>query len=799
MATIEIDNIKVEARPGQMIIEAADSVGIRIPRFCYHKKLSIAANCRMCLVDVEKAPKPLPACATPVSDGMKIYTTSPRAIDAQKAVMEFLLINHPLDCPICDQGGQCELQDVAMEYGKDSSRFVERKRVVKDKDIGPLISTEMTRCIHCTRCVRFGAEIAGERELGATGRGEFMEIGTYIEKSVNSELSGNVIDLCPVGALTSKPFRFQARAWELQAQPSVSAHDCIGSHVFFHTHDDKVMRTLPREKEALNEVWLSDRDRFGYEGFNHTERLAEPWIKTDNQWKEVDWPTALSFAVEKLQKIVQKEGPEQIGALVSPNSTLEEFYLLQKLLRSQKCPNIDHRLRQVDNRHQDSLGTFPTLGISLSDLETQDAIVIIGSDIRKEQPLISHRIRKAALHGAQVFAINPLDANFNFPITSNVVGAKGHFLQELMEVVAAALKLVDSEVLADVPVDAKELLAGITPSQQASDFANALFATDKKSVILGSYAWSHPQAQSLYWFSRILAHLVHATWGEMSNGANSAGGWLAGAIPHRLPLGEHEAMTKGLTAFEMLQKPRQGYILLGCEPEYDCATPKLALDALLQANTVIALTAFDSPLLREYADVLLPITPISEMAGTYVNAFGDWHSFKPAVNPLGQSRPAWKVLRVMANLWEIPDFDYQNQDELLGEMETLRAYNPYYSDNLLSMSCSIEAINKEHTKWVRLAPTGLYDVDGITRRAESLQKTQDAQMGFVRINSSDAKQHQLQQDQLVWVIQEGNKIIAPLPIEIDDRLPTGAAMVAASIAQTQMLGAPYGLIELKPA
>lgn len=797
MVTIEIDDKKVEARPGQMIIEAADSVGIQIPRFCYHKKLSIAANCRMCLVEVEKAPKPLPACATPVSDGMKIFTKSNRAIDAQKAVMEFLLINHPLDCPICDQGGQCELQDVALEYGKSSSRYVEKKRVVKDKDIGPLISTEMTRCIQCTRCVRFGAEIAGERELGATGRGEFMEIGTYIEKSVNSEISGNVIDLCPVGALTSKPFRFKARAWELTAIPSISPHDCVGSHVFFHTHDDVVMRTLPRENEALNEVWLSDRDRFSYDSFNHPSRLLKPLIKRDNQWLEVDWPIALSFAIENLQKIARQDGPENIGALASPNSTCEEFYLLQKMLRHFGCHNIDHRLRQVDNRHQEFAGAYPNLGITLSDLQTQEAILIIGSHIQKEQPLINHRIRKAHSHGAKIYAINPWEVSFNYAMESQLI--ESNLLKGLLEVLKAVSLQVDSERLADISPDAQKMLAKITPSDKAQAMAKSFLGSAKSSIILGSFTWSHPSAHLIYVYSRILAQLTKATWGEMSDGANSAGGWLSGAVPHRLPMGLHDASTLGLTATEMITHPRQGYILLGCEPELDTAIPKQAMDALKQAHIVVALTQFDSEALRDYADVLLPITPISEMSGTYVNAFGDWASFTQAVNPKSESRPAWKVLRVMANLWDIPGFNYQSSEEVLGDLKTLRASNPLFSDNLLGLPVTeFEDVSPKDKMLIRLAPTSLYHVDGMTRRSHALQQTLDAQYAKVVINANEASRLGLVLGQKVWVVQDGNQSKETLPIEIDPRIPNGAAIVAASMNETQTLGAPFGLIELKP-
>ncbi|MBS0288044.1 MAG: NADH-quinone oxidoreductase subunit G [Proteobacteria bacterium] len=795
MVTIEIDDKKVEARPGQMIIEAADSVGIQIPRFCYHKKLSIAANCRMCLVDVEKAPKPLPACATPVSDGMKIFTKSTRAVEAQKAVMEFLLINHPLDCPICDQGGQCELQDVALEYGKDRSRFVERKRVVKDKDIGPLISTEMTRCIHCTRCVRFGSEIAGQRELGATGRGEFMEIGTYIEKSVNSELSGNVIDLCPVGALTSKPFRFQARAWELQANESISMHDCIGSHLYFHTQNNQVKRTLPREYEPLNEVWLSDRDRFSYEALNHQDRLASPWIKRDNHWKKVDWPTALSFAVESLQKVMQSQGAEAIGALASPNCTVEEFFLLQKLLKSQDCYNIDHRLRHVDNKHQSHMGSFPTLGIWLSGLEEQENIVIVGANVKKEQPIVNLRIRKASLHGAKVFGINPYAVDHNYNEMTHFVSPRGDFYSGLMEVVKALMALTDKEVLADCPPGLEAQLSAVNPSEKAKEIAKQLKEGQKNSVILGAYGFTHPKAHQIYWLSRILAHLCGATFGEMSHGANSAGGYLAGAIPHRMPFGQVDHVKVGLDVNQMLEKPRQGYLLVNCEPEFDCVDPALAKNALLNAKTVVALSAYDSPQLREVAQVLLPITPVSEMSGTYINAFGEWASFKAAITPFAQSRPAWKVLRVMANLWDISGFEYQTSEDILAELLTMKSNTPHFAENLLSMECQLTP-NQHSTKLVRLAPMGLYHVDGITRRAHSLQKTQDANMAKVSMNVAEAKNLNLKLGQKVWVFQGKAKSLSPLPLHIDDTLPNGVAIVPGSIHETQSLGAPFGLIDI---
>ncbi len=790
MALIEIDGKKVEVRPGQMIIEAADELGIAIPRFCYHKKLSIAANCRMCLVDVANAPKPLPACATPVSDGMKVFTKTPRAVDAQKAVMEFLLINHPLDCPICDQGGQCELQDVALEYGKDTSRYEEGKRVVKDKDIGPLINTEMTRCIQCTRCVRFGAEVAGVRELGATGRGEFMEIGTYVEQSVNSEMSGNVIDLCPVGALTSKPFRFEARAWELKAKPSVSMHDCIGSNLFFHTLRSKVIRALPREKEALNEVWLSDRDRFSYEALNHADRLQQPMIKKNGQWESTDWLSALSFVSEKCQAV----DADKLGVLASPNSTVEEFYLLQKLFRAKGCQNIDHRLRQTDFRHQDATGSYPQLGVTLAELEFQESIIFVGCDIHKEQPIVGHRARKATLHGGHVYTIGAWNADHHFPVQQSWVGTQGDLITPLLEVIKALYDNLPNDKQSLVPTEIQFLITNVSASQASLTAAKAILATQKVSVLLGQFAINHPQAATLYWLSRWIAKMTNATWGEMSNGANSAGGWLAGAVPHRLPFGIN-ASNKGLDAATMLHKPRQVYFLMNCEPELDCANPVEARAALSQAEAVIVLSAFDNPHYREYADVILPITPISEMAGTYVNGFGEWQSFEAVAEPLEQSRPAWKVLRVLGNLMHLPDFNYETIEEIGQELQNQASQAKLPEENLLSLAYPGDAAKKSEGL-VRLGFTSLYAVDGITRRATALQETFDAKMSRrVRLHSEDAKALRLNQDQQVYVM-EGKLRSKPMTLQIDDSIPKGAAWVGNGILETLTLGASMSAIEI---
>lgn len=776
MLNIEIDGIKREVPPGKMIIEVTDEMGISIPRFCYHKKLSIAANCRMCLVEVANAPKPLPACATPVAEGMKIFTLSEKTRAAQKAVMEFLLINHPLDCPICDQGGQCELQDVALEYGQDYSVYKEGKRVVKDKNIGPLISTDMTRCIHCTRCVRFGAEIAGQRELGVTGRGEFSEIGTYVAHTVSSELSGNVIDLCPVGALTSKPFRFLARAWELQARPSISAHEPIGSHVFYHNFQGKVIRTLPREAEELNQVWLSDRDRFGYEGFNHPERLTQPWVKRGGTWEATDWTTAMKMATDKLGAVFAQD-PLQVGALVSPNATVEECFLLQQLLRENGSSNIDHRLRQTDTTHENQMGLFSQLGITLGDLEKQQTIILIGSHIRKEQPLVAHRIRQATKHGCCVFTINPMVFEHNFPVTHEWIGKESDLLAPLSELVNALKVNADNDPLI------QQLLQSLKEQ--------------KASVILGDYAITHPQASKIYALAYELAQLLGASFGELGFGANSAGAAIAGALPHRLPFGQ-ALTTPGLSAHQMLKQGLKGYILLHCEPAFDCADPRLAQEALSKAQAVVALTCFDSPELRAVADVLLPVTPMSEMEGTYVNAFGDWQRFQAVVHPLGESKPAWKVIRVMGNLWEVPGFTQESAQALSSELEIRyrEMAVPSIQAPISSGGIAPEPLAKNALR--RLAPVSLYSVDGIVRRAKSLQETTDAQVENVRIAQDQAKALGLSEGQSVWVAQGAAQSTMALPIVIDNAVPMGVAMVAAAIAPTTSLGEPYGAITLIP-
>ncbi|MBV2092465.1 MAG: NADH-quinone oxidoreductase subunit NuoG, partial [Candidatus Thiodiazotropha sp. (ex Ctena orbiculata)] len=588
LVTIEVNGQELQAEAGSMLIEATDAAGINIPRFCYHKKLSIAANCRMCLVEVEKVPKPLPACATPVSDGMKVYTRSPKALAAQKGTMEFLLINHPLDCPICDQGGECELQDVAIGYGRDVSRYSEGKRVVADKNIGPLIATDMTRCIHCTRCVRFGEEIAGIREMGATGRGEHMVIGTYIEKSVDSEMSGNIIDLCPVGALTSKPFRFNARAWELTQVEAIAPHDSLGSNLNLHLRGNKVMRVHPKDNESINETWISDRDRFSYEGLYSSDRLTSPMVKKGGEWKEVSWEMALEMAAASLKEIGDGD---QIGTLISPTSTLEELYLGQKLMRGLGCNNIDSRLRQGDFRLDTTQNSVHWLGSTLSDMDQMQTVFVIGGNIRKEQPILAHRLRKAALNGAKLHYLNPIQIDLNHN-GDQVICTPGEMAGRLAAVAKAAGVKASG--------GAASLLKAAQADESAKQTAAELKAADGALVMLGAMAQAHPDYALLYTIAAALAEATGAQLSILPASANTVGAQLAGAVPHLQP-GGTAAEDAGLDTLRMLKMPRKGYLLLGVEPGRDFWNGSLSMSALQSADMVVAISAFRSPELEACA------------------------------------------------------------------------------------------------------------------------------------------------------------------------------------------------------
>ena len=716
MVKITIDGIEMQSRDGAMLIEAADEAGIAIPRFCYHKKLSVAANCRMCLVEVAKAGKPLPACATPVTDGMVVFTKSAKALDAQRGVMEFLLINHPLDCPICDQGGECELQDIAMGYGGSHSRFTEKKRVVADKNIGPLIATDMTRCIHCTRCVRFGEEIAGIKELGATGRGEHMQIGTYIEKAMTSEMSGNVIDLCPVGALTSKPFRYTARTWEMQSRPTIAGHDCIGSNITAHVKGKTVKRVVPRENEAINETWLSDRDRFAYEGLNSGERLQHPRILRDGKWQDVTWEVALEFTGQGLKSAVMKYGAGQLGALTSPSATVEEIFLLQKFMRGIGSTNVDHRLWQRDFTYQDELPVFPWLGRSIESLEKLDNVLLIGSNVRKDQPIASHRLRKATQRGATIMAINSREYGFNFPLKHHITGDN----QVILRAVAGVLKAVLSTKKMRSPEGADALLSRVTPSASEQAIAQQLLNGGQSAIVLGVGAMAHPAYGTLAQLVAQIALTTGTTWGCLSLGANAAGAWLAGGVPHRGLAGK--GVTYGLNARAMLEAGLKGYLLLGLELEQDAVYADAARAALNKADFVVCLSPYFNDTLGQYADVVLPVAPYTETSGTFVNAEGRWQSFAAVCEPLGSVRPAWKVLRVLGNQFGLAGFDYMSSEDVRDEVQ--QATREIMPSSTITWRCpaSLDMAAEDARAVTELTP---YDIDMIVRRAPALQATQD--------------------------------------------------------------------------
>ncbi|HIE01867.1 MAG TPA: NADH-quinone oxidoreductase subunit G [Thiotrichaceae bacterium] len=788
MVTIEIDGKPYQAEAGQMLIEITDANGIDIPRFCFHKKLSVAANCRMCLVDVEKAPKPMPACATPVMDGMKVFTRSEKALTAQKAVMEFLLINHPLDCPICDQGGECELQDIALGYGQDISRYQEGKRVVLSKNLGPLIATDMTRCIHCTRCVRFSQEISGIQEMGTPGRGEHTQIGTYVEKNVASELSGNMIDLCPVGALTSKPFRFAARAWEMQQDETIAPHDALGSNISVHIRRNQVMRVAPKENEAINEVWISDRDRFSYEGLTAKDRLTTPMIKIEGTWQSADWEKALAFAAEGLKRTLDAHQNTSIGALASPTATVEELYLLQKLMRGIGNQNIDHRLRQVDFSDQDEAPLFPYLGQAITDFEQCDSVLVIGSHLRKEQPLLNHRLRQATLRGAKVMLLNPVDYDFNFPIAEKMIVAPMRFVDNLAGIAKA---LLAEHAL--IPSSMVTLLAEVSVNDNQRAIAQSLQMGDKRIVLLGHLATAHPQFSVIRALAALIAKLSVATVGYLGEANNTAGAWLAGVLPHRGPAGE-PIKAAGLDAHTMLTEGLKGYVLLGLEPELDSWDGAAALAALKKADFVVSLSAYQTPTMESYADVILPIALFVETSGTYVNAEGLWQSFRGIVSPPGEARPAWKILRVLGNLFELEGFNYMASDQVRDELR--QQVGDKTANNKAGWQIPDSLTLNEAKGLQRITEMPIYSVDALVRRAGALQVTQDAKIASgVHLN---AKAYQnLGEAAEVQVQYKGTKVI--LPMVHDDRVPDDCVLIYAGQMANLELGAWHGQIELSAA
>lgn len=770
---IEIDGRKLSAKPNQTIIEVADLAGIYIPRFCYHKHLSVAANCRMCLVEVEKSPKTLPACATPVLPGMKVFTQSPKTLEAQRAVMEFLLINHPLDCPVCDQGGECELQDVSMGYGSSWSHYDECKRAVADENLGPLIETEMTRCILCTRCVRFGDEIAGMRELGVTRRGEDAEISTYVQKTIVSEVSGNIIDICPVGALTSKPYRFTARAWELDQAPSISPHDCMGSNLNVHSRYGTVMRVVARENNAINETWISDRDRFSYTGLYHADRLGKPLAKINGKWEVVEWQKAFQLAASGLQEIVHQFGGNELGSLVSPNSTVEEFYLLQKITRGLGSQHIDHRLREIDTRDQALMPAFPCLAMPIAEIEQCDAILLIGSNLQKEQPLAALRVRKAVKNNAVILAVNPVDYLFNFKVTAKNIIAPHHLVKALTDIHHALEK------------------------NTAHPISDHLKEKKKICILLGALAQHHPEAAVIRALAQSIAMLTGGKLHIMTDGANGAGGWIAGAVPHREP-GNVAIQAQGLSAYEMLAKPRKAYLLLNVEPELDCANAAIAQKALEAAHFVVAFSMYRNPVLEEQADVIFPITPFTETSGTFINVTGLWQSFNGVAKSFEASRPAWKVLRVLGHFLQLKGFDYESSHDVIRELKNILEANTLVpSVNTLQTSLLKTIEEKSSDTLSRIGEIPIYALDSLVRRSVPLQLTQQVMEGNVanvRLHPKTAKKLNLLAAEKVKVKQQTGEVI--LPVCMDERIPQDAVWIAGGIDATVKLGDLFGSVEI---
>jgi len=696
MVEIELDGQKVEVLEGSMVMHAAEKAGTYIPHFCYHKKLSIAANCRMCLVDVEKAPKPMPACATPVTQGMIVRTKSDKAIKAQQSVMEFLLINHPLDCPICDQGGECQLQDLAVGYGGSGSRYEEEKRVVFHKDVGPLVSMqEMSRCIHCTRCVRFGQEVAGVMELGMSHRGEHAEIETFVGQSVDSELSGNMIDICPVGALTSKPFRYSARTWELSRRKSIAPHDSSGANLVVQVKNNEVLRVVPLENEEVNECWIADRDRFSYEALNSADRLRAPMIKQGGEWKEVDWQTALEYVANGLNQISKDHGASSIGALVSPHSTLEELHLASTLVRSLGSDNIDYRLRNAEFAKAEGVRY---LGTSIASLTQLQRVLVVGSNLRKDHPLFAQRIRQAQRNGAQVNTItskalfNAADA-WAMPVAHADVQEASAWTQSLANVAAA----VAAEKGVTAPAQGQA-----TPEAQA--IAKSLLGGDRKAILLGNAAAHHANASSLLSLAKWIADQTGATYGYLTEAANTVGAQWAKAEPQ----------SGGLNASQMLAGGLKAALLLNTEPVEDSAAGAKAAAALAAMQMVVTLSPFKTNM--SFSDVLLPIAPFTETSGSFVNAEGRLQSFHAVVKPLAETRPAWKVLRVLANMLGLPQLAFETSQDVLKQISATPLN--------LSNACSSEVRLAGHVDAPCVA--SIYQLDSLVRRAPSLQLTADA-------------------------------------------------------------------------
>ncbi len=773
MVELTIDGKKVEVPEGSMVMQAAHKLGLYVPHFCYHKKLSIAANCRMCLVEVEKAPKAMPACATPVTNGMIVHTASAKAVAAQKSVMEFLLINHPLDCPVCDQGGECQLQDLAVGYGASASRYQEEKRVVFHKEMGPLVSAEeMQRCIHCTRCVRFGQEVGGIMELGMINRGEHSEITSFVGRAVESELSGNMIDICPVGALTSKPFRYTARTWELARRRSVSPHDSVGANLVVQVKGDRVMRVVPFENEDVNECWISDRDRYAYTGLYTEDRLAHPMIRTaDGQWREASWSDALQAVVKGLSQVRDQHGATQIGALGTQEATLEELALLARLTRSLGSENVDFRLRQTDAGLDRAIPGVPWLGMPIAELGKLDRVLVVGSFLRKDHPLFAQRLRQAAKHGTQSSLIDSAADDPLFPVQGRLTVTPSGLPNAVAEVLVALAQATDQAV--------PDAFGALVPSDEAKRIAASLASGGNVAVLLGNLAVASPQASLIAANAQALAQVAKGRLGFLTAGGNTVGGYVAGAAPR----------ADGLTAAQMLADGLKAYIVLHAEPALDADNGAQALRALQSAEFAVALTSYRSAA-QDWAHVMLPVSPFTETSGTFINAEGRTQSFKGAAAPFVDTRPAWKVLRVLGNLFELPGFDDETSESirdsvLVGGVEAHLSNDVQSAIGLASGPAGLE----------RLADVPIYRSDAMVRRAEPLQQTAASQAPQARMCAATLASLGVESGRTVRVRSpQGEITVTAL---LDDAVAQGAVRLSAAFAETLPLGGAFGQLSVE--
>jgi NADH-quinone oxidoreductase subunit G len=776
MLDIEIDGKPAQVPAGSTIMDAAQLVGAYIPHFCYHKKLSIAANCRMCLVQVEKAPKPMPACATPVTSGMKVFTHSELAVNAQKGVMEFLLINHPLDCPICDQGGECQLQDLSVGYGGSTSRYQEAKRVVFQKDVGPLVSMqEMSRCIHCTRCVRFGQEIAGVMELGMANRNMHSEIQTFVGRTVDSELSGNMIDLCPVGALTSKPFRYSARSWELSRRKSVSPHDSLGTNLTVQVKNNRVMRILPRENEEINECWISDKDRFSYQGLNSAERLQKPMIRVDGALREVDWNVALDYVAHALKDIAKTHGGESIAALASPQSTLEELHLLQKLTRGLGSGSVDFRPRRRDFSVDGKRAGTPWLGLKLSQIKDLDAALVVGSFLRKDHPLFAQRLRQLAKKSGKVSLLSVSSDDSLINLHARITVSPAELTLALAGVLKAAAQLKNVIVPAG--------LESVEPCTASKAIAESLLSGEKRAIFLGNVAEQNDQAAQLHALACELARITGAAFGFIGEAANSVGGYVAKALP------------TALNAYEMFARPRKAYVLLGVEPELDCYNPQQAISALKQADLVLMLTSFKHEAALDYADVLLPTAPFTETSGTFISSEGRVQGFNGVCRPLGDARPGWKVLRVLGNVLDIPGFAYDSSEQVRDEIIPSGMSFAAGLDNAINGIALTPVAGTGGLQ--RIADVPIFFADSLVRRGAALQLTRDAAVPVARMCAATLAQAGIADGSPVRVKQgQGEALLTAC---LDESVPAACVRLAAAHVSTAALGDMFGTIIVERA